>query len=53
MADKVVLKYEKATKNQIRFKEESDGPPKVGTLYLPKWYVKDHKTVTVTLELGD
>jgi hypothetical protein len=41
---KVILDFEKDTKNTIRFKEANVGPldvPKVGTLYVPKTTLKE------------
>lgn len=43
---------EKATKNQIRFKENTvDGqPPVLDTMYIPKWVVGEQETIDVTIE---
>jgi hypothetical protein len=43
---------ERETKNTVRFKEETVGPPIIGTLYLQKWWVKDTEVITVKLEKG-
>ena len=51
---------EKETKNTVRYSEEAaDGPPKVGTLYVQKWALKQAnggtypQTIKVTIEVAD
>ena len=36
----VVMSLEKATKNTIRYAEETDEAPKIKTLYIQKWTLK-------------
>ena len=53
MEKTVNFKFEKETKNKIRFTEINDGegPPLIETIYLPKWFVKDKKEISVTVKL--
>jgi len=39
----------KETKNTVKFEEEPDGPPIVGTLYVQKWAVKEAVRLEVTI----
>jgi hypothetical protein len=43
---------EKETKNTIRYKEVTDGPEVIGTLYIKKWVVQGAEEVLVTLEFN-
>lgn len=52
---RVTLVKEKETKNTIRFGEVTDGPPRIGTLYLQKWTVKElgsPSQIIVTIQAG-
>lgn len=46
------FKYEKETKNKIRYTEVTDGdtPPIIQTIYIPKWYAGNTKNIKITLE---
>lgn len=50
----VHFKFEKETKNSIRYKEiPAEGKaPIVGSLYVQKWFAGDAKTLQVTIELN-
>lgn len=53
MSDAVTVKFqkEKDTKNTIRFKEipEEGQPPRIGTLYVQKWFANSKNELTVTI----
>ena len=56
MSKKVVkFKYEKETKNSIRYKEVPDEgtAPVVGSLYMQKWFAGDSKSIEITIEKKD
>lgn len=51
----VKMKIEKETKNSVRYKEEEDDMPIIGTLYLKKWSLKQEfgdypKNLEVTIK---
>ena len=54
-ADKLKEKYEKETKNSVRYKEVPDEgtAPIVGSLYVQKWFAGDSKTIEVTIDKKD
>tara|TARA_B100000315_G_C14121630_1_gene382851 strand:+ start:352 stop:525 length:174 start_codon:yes stop_codon:yes gene_type:complete len=49
----VTFTKEKETKNTIRFQEDqNDGqPPRIGSLYIQKWAIKEGVKVKVTVEV--
>lgn len=48
----VNFKYEKETKNSIRYKEvpEEGQAPVIGSLYMQKWFAGNCKNIQVTIE---
>lgn len=40
---------DKETRNTVRFQEQTEEAPVIGTLYVQKWFVKGAERVTVTV----
>lgn len=47
------FEFEKETKNSIRLQEKpaTGEPPVIGSLYVQKWWLKDAKSVKLTMEV--
>ena len=56
MTKKVVkFKYEKETKNSVRYQEVPDDgtAPIMGTLYIQKWFAGSSKHIEITIDKKD
>jgi hypothetical protein len=52
----LTFSFERATKNTIRYREDTDGnPPAIGTLYVQKWLLGQEppKSLIITLAVGE
>ncbi|HEY9134296.1 MAG TPA: hypothetical protein VIM85_00715 [Pseudomonadales bacterium] len=52
---RVKFKYEKETKNSVRYQEvpEEGKAPVVGTLYVQKWFAGSTKHIEITIDKKD
>ena len=50
----IKFEFEKETKNSVRYKEiPAEGQaPKVGSLYVQKWFAGNSKSLQITIELN-
>ena len=52
--ESIKFEFEKETKNSVRYKEiPAEGKaPKVGSLYVQKWFAGNSKSLQITIELN-